>query len=68
MNAFVEMRKKKGYSQGSVAATIGVERSTIAKWETNAAKPRVDHLIALSKLYDCSIGDLRDEELKTAEE
>ena len=48
MNAFVEMRKKKGYSQGSVAATIGVERSTIAKWETNAAKPRVDHLIALS--------------------
>lgn len=61
MNAFVEIRKKRGYSQECVAAIIGVERSTIAKWETGVAKPRVDNLIALSELYDCSIGELLTE-------
>ena len=43
MNSFAKMRKKRGYSQESVAAAIGVERSTIAKWETGIAKPRIDN-------------------------
>lgn len=58
MNAFTKMRKKRGYSQESVAAAIGVERSTIAKWETGIAKPRIDNLLALSELYKCGVNEL----------
>ena len=58
MNAFTKMRKKRGYSQESVAEAIGVERSTIAKWETGIAKPRIDNLLALSELYKCGVNEL----------
>lgn len=58
MNAFTKMRKRRGYSQESVAAAIGVERSTIAKWETGIAKPRIDNLLALSDLYKCGVDEL----------
>lgn len=60
MNSFAKMRKKRGYSQESVAAAIGVERSTIAKWETGIAKPRIDNLLALSELYKCGVNELLD--------
>lgn len=60
MNSFAKVRKKRGYSQESVAAAIGVERSTIAKWETGIAKPRIDNLLALSELYKCGVNELLD--------
>lgn len=72
MNAFTKMRKKRGFSQESVAAAIGVERSTIAKWETGIAKPRIDNLLALSELYQCGVNELlatsREEESKMTSE
>lgn len=58
MNAFTKIRKKRGYSQEFVASAIGVERSTIAKWETGIAKPRIDNLLALSELYKCDVNEL----------
>ena len=58
MNGFVRMRKRAQMSQESVALAINVERSTIAKWETGVANPRVSTLVALSNLYHCEISDL----------
>ena len=53
---------KAGLRQETAAAALDVDRSTIAKWETGIAKPRADKLIAIAKLYNCSIGDLLDED------
>lgn len=65
MNPFRKYRMKAGLLQETAAATLDVDRSTIAKWETGIAKPRADKLPAIAKLYSCSIGDLLDEDNQT---
>lgn len=37
---------------------IGVNRSTIAKWETDAAYPKAKNLLALSNAFGCRLDDL----------
>lgn len=44
--------------QTEVSAALGVDRSTISKWETGEAFPRADKLRALAKLYGCTIDDM----------
>lgn len=62
MNHFAIMRRKAGLLQGEVAEAMNVDRSTVSKWETDEAKPTVDKLIALARLYKCSLDDLVDSE------
>ena len=50
-----KIRQYKGYTQLDVAAEIGVEQSTIAKWESGKTEPKASSLIALSKLFQCSV-------------
>ena len=52
------MREKKDMSQQAVALEIGVERSTVAKWETGKSRPRAELLPKLAKLFGCSIEEL----------
>ena len=62
------MREKKDMSQQAVALEIGVERSTVAKWESGKSRPRAELLPKLAKLFGCSIEELLvpDEPEKTA--
>jgi len=53
-----QLRKKALMSQADVAEELGVERSTVTKWETGAAYPRAGMLMKLAKLYDCTIEEL----------
>lgn len=62
MLCLVKLREAAGLTQMAVAAAINTDRSTIAKWETGAAKPRADKLPLLAKLYGCSIDDLFGED------
>ncbi len=52
------VREKKDMSQQAVALEIGVERSTVAKWESGKSRPRAELLPKLAKLFGCSIEEL----------
>lgn len=57
-NRFAELRKQARLSQEEASAMLGVDRSTVAKWETGAAFPRGDKLPAVARAYGCEIKDL----------
>ena len=57
-NNFKVMRERAGMTQQAVADAVGIERSTIAKWETGAALPRVGNLYQMAALYKCRVSDL----------
>lgn len=44
-------RKRQGLSQVELAEALDVSRQTISKWETGAALPSAENLLALSRLY-----------------
>lgn len=49
-------RKLTNMSQEALAAQLDVSRQAISKWESDAAIPDVDKLIALSKIFGVSVG------------
>ena len=49
-------RKKQNLSQMGLAARLEVSRQAISKWESDAAIPEIDKLIALSRLFHVSVG------------
>lgn len=58
MNRIRELRKAQNLSQQELAVKLGVDRSTIAKWETGAHSPRTYKLKQLAKILDCSLEEL----------
>ena len=56
--AMSELRIARKLTQDDVANALHVDRSTVAKWETGAAKPRADKLLALAKLLGCTMEEL----------
>lgn len=55
-------RERASYSQLSLATVLKIDPSTVSKWENGVAKPQADKLIAMSKLFGCSIDDLLEVE------
>lgn len=53
-----ELRVSVKLTQEELGAKLGVNRSTIAMWETGEAMPRADKLPELAKIFGCSIDDL----------
>ena len=53
-----DRRKANGFTQLDVAAYCGVKRSTVSKWESGAAFPRIDKLKKLAALFGCSVSEL----------
>ena len=49
------LRKQNNYTQEELAEIMNVSRQSISKWESDVAFPETEKLIALSKLYNCSI-------------
>lgn len=49
-------RKALSLSQEALGEKMGVSRQAISKWESDAALPDIDKLIALSKLFRVSVG------------
>lgn len=46
------LRKKHGYTQVSLAETLGLSKGTVAMWETGKRTPDFETLIRLSDLFD----------------
>lgn len=51
-------RKRQGLSQVELAEALDVSRQTISKWETGAALPSAENLLALSRLYGVPVDAL----------
>lgn len=49
-------RKKQDLSQVGLATRLDVSRQAISKWESDAAIPEIDKIIALSRLFGVSVG------------
>lgn len=56
-------RKKKGITQEKLSELLKVSRQSISRWEKDVAFPETDKLIMLSKLYECSIDFLLNDNI-----
>lgn len=54
----IALRKQNGYSQEELAAKLGVSRQAVSNWERAETSPDTDKMIALAKLYGCTIDTL----------
>ena len=51
-----QKRKEQGLSQEALGEQLGVSRQSIYKWESDAALPEIEKLIAISRLFGVSVG------------
>ena len=55
---FKQMREKAKLTQQAVADALGVDRSTVSKWESGASVPKTSKLYKIAILYGCKVDDL----------
>lgn len=53
-----EIRKAKGMTQVEIAKELGVLQSSVSQWESGNSAPRMEHLIQLMNLLNCSADQL----------
>lgn len=53
-------RKTLGISQEELGARLGVSRQAVSKWETDAASPDMENLLALSREFGVSVAELTE--------
>ena len=58
MHRIRELRISQKLSQQELATKLGIDRSTVAKWETGTHSPRTDKLRQLAKVLNCSLEEL----------
>ena len=52
------LRTERGFTQELVAASLGVSRQAVSKWENGTSEPSTSNLFALAKLYGISVTEL----------
>ena len=57
------LRKTRKISQEEFAELLNTSRQAISKWERNEAKPDIDKLILIAKLFNISIDYLLNYEI-----
>ena len=53
-----QKRKERNLSQEALGEQLGVSRQAIYKWESDASLPEVEKLVAMSRLFGISVGEL----------
>lgn len=53
-----KLRKEEGMSQEDLANSLNVSRQAVSKWESNSSYPETDKIIAICKLFNCSMDEL----------
>ena len=56
------LRKQNNYTQEELADIMDVSRQSVSRWESDVSFPETEKLVALSKLYKCSIDYLLNNE------
>lgn len=59
------LRREKGFTQEQLAETLHVSRQSVSRWEMDAAFPETDKLVRLSRLLNCSIDFLLNNEMQS---
>ena len=54
---FVDLRKKVG-TQEEFAKAVGVDQTTVSKWEKGRSKPRVGELSKIAKVCGVTVDEL----------
>lgn len=52
--AIQTLRKKKGYTQSDLAASLNVSGQAVSKWENNLSQPDLDTMKKMVKIFDVS--------------
>lgn len=60
-------RKKAGLSQEELAERLAISRQAVSRWETGAASPDTERVVALSRLFGVSTDYLLFDELEEPE-
>lgn len=58
MSVIQRKRTLVGLTQEELAKKLSVDRSTVAKWETEKSLPRAGVLIKLAKIFGCTVDEL----------
>ena len=58
MNQLAAWRSSKGMTQEAVAVLVGVDKSSVAKWETGKAYPKALMLQEIAKLLKVTEGEI----------
>ena len=57
-NNIQSMRIKANITQEKLSELLGIDRSTIAKWETGVALPRAELLPKVARTLNCTVDEL----------
>ena len=52
------LRKNAGITQEQLAQQLGVSRQTVSKWESGVSLPDIESVVAISRLFQVSLGEL----------
>lgn len=63
-NKIIKLRKKEKLSQEALSDKLGVTRQTISNWELNITKPDILQIKKLSEVFNISIDELLDNNLR----
>ena len=50
-----DLRTEKGLTQKELAAQLQLSANSICEWEKGRCSPGIEHLLQLSKIFECSI-------------
>lgn len=64
----IQLRKSKGMSQEELAGKLDVSRQAISRWETGAALPDANNILALSKIYNITTDYLLNDDYTSDED
>ena len=62
------LRRAQNITQEELAERLGVSRQAVSKWESDLTYPETDKLLALSRLYGCTVDYLLTGEAAPAAE
>ena len=62
MNTILKFRNERKITQEEFARLVGVDRSTVTKWETGKCKPTADKLVKVADVLGCTVDELLREE------
>ena len=63
----LKMRKEQKLSQEELADKLDVTRQSVSKWESGQTYPEMDKLLAICKIFNCTLEELTNDEIKVEE-
>jgi len=58
------LRKGKKLSQEDLADKLDVSRQSVSKWESGAAYPETEKILAICKIFDCTLDELMNQDMQ----